>query len=72
MLTIIELSPRADGGHGLQSQSHRTQCWLGGWGAGAPAALPEWPPRSQRPSTKGRCSSFYIPGPGECGNCKGR
>ena len=31
MLTIIELSPRADGGHGLQSQSHRTQCWLEGW-----------------------------------------
>ena len=37
MLTIIELSPRADGGHGLQSQSHRTQCWLEGWVAVPPA-----------------------------------
>ena len=31
MLTIIELAPRPDGGHALQSQSHRTQCWLEGW-----------------------------------------
>ncbi len=31
MLTIIEVAARADGGHGLQSQSHRTECWLEGW-----------------------------------------
>ena len=31
MLTIIELAAREDGGHGLQSQSHRTECWLEGW-----------------------------------------
>ena len=32
MLTIIELAARADGGHGLQSQSHRTENWMGaGW-----------------------------------------
>lgn len=31
MLTIIEIEARADGGHGLQSQSHRTECWLEGW-----------------------------------------
>lgn len=31
MLTIIELTARPDGGHALQSQSHRTQCWLEGW-----------------------------------------
>ena len=36
MLTIIELSGRADGFHGLQSQSHRTECWLEGW-----VAVPE-------------------------------
>ena len=36
MLTIIELEARPDGGHGLQSQSHRTQCWLEGW-----VAVPE-------------------------------
>lgn len=36
MLTIIELSAREDGGHGLQSQSHRTECWLEGW-----VAVPE-------------------------------
>ena len=36
MLTIIELSAREDGGHGLQSQSHRTQCWLDGWVAVPP------------------------------------
>lgn len=30
-MTIIELQARPDGGHGLQSQSHRTQCWLEGW-----------------------------------------
>lgn len=31
MLTIIEIEARADGGHGLQSQSGRTECWLEGW-----------------------------------------
>ena len=31
MLTIIEIAAREDGGHGLQSQSHRTECWLDGW-----------------------------------------
>lgn len=31
MLTIIEVQARPDGGHGLQSQSHRTDCWLPGW-----------------------------------------
>lgn len=31
MLTIIEIEARPDGGHGLQSQSHRTECWLEGW-----------------------------------------
>ena len=31
MLTIIERMPRADGGHGVQSQSHRKECWLEGW-----------------------------------------
>lgn len=36
MLTIIELSARQDGGHGLQSQSHRTECWLEGWVAVPP------------------------------------
>lgn len=36
MLTIIELEARSDGGHGLQSQSHRTECWLEGW-----VAVPE-------------------------------
>jgi len=36
MLTIIEIEARADGGHGLQSQSHRTGCWLPGW-----VAVPE-------------------------------
>lgn len=33
MLTIIELTARPDGGHGLQSQSHRATCWLEGWTA---------------------------------------
>ena len=36
MLTIMELKAREDGGHGLQSQSHRTECWLEGW-----VAVPE-------------------------------
>lgn len=36
MLTIIEIAAREDGGHGLQSQSHRTECWLEGW-----VAVPE-------------------------------
>lgn len=32
MLTIIEIKARDDGGHGLQSQSHRTENWEGpGW-----------------------------------------
>ena len=32
MLTIIELAAREDSGHGLQSQSHRTENWMGeGW-----------------------------------------
>lgn len=30
-MTIIEISAREDGGHGLQSQSGRTSCWLEGW-----------------------------------------
>lgn len=38
MLTIIELTPRTDGGHGIQSQSHRSECWLEGWVA-VPEAL---------------------------------
>ena len=29
MLTIIEIAARPDGGHGLQSQSHRTENWMG-------------------------------------------
>lgn len=36
MLTIIERQAREDGCHGLQSQSHRTECWLEGW-----VAVPE-------------------------------
>ena len=36
MLTIIEIAAREDGGHGLQSQSHRKECWLEGW-----VAVPE-------------------------------
>lgn len=36
MLTIIEIAARADGGHGLQNQSHRTECWLDGWVAVPP------------------------------------
>ena len=31
MLTIIEIAAREDGGHGLESQSHRTECWQEGW-----------------------------------------
>lgn len=31
MLTIMELTAREDGGHALQSQSHRTESWLEGW-----------------------------------------
>ena len=38
MLTIIELKTDEQGRHGLQSQSHRTQCWLEGWIA-VPEAL---------------------------------
>ena len=30
-MTIIEIEARSDGGRGLQSQSHRTKCWLEGW-----------------------------------------
>ena len=29
MLTIIEIQARPDGGHGLESQSHRTENWMG-------------------------------------------
>ena len=36
MLSIIEIKARADGGHGLQRQSHRTACWLEGWVAVPP------------------------------------
>lgn len=36
MLTIIEIKARPDGGHGLESQSHREECWLEGW-----VAVPE-------------------------------
>ena len=36
MLTIIEIEAREDGCHGLQSQSHREECWLEGW-----VAVPE-------------------------------
>lgn len=36
MLTIMELKAGEDGGHGLQSQSHRVECWLEGW-----VAVPE-------------------------------
>lgn len=36
MLTIIEIEAREDGGHGIQSQSHREECWLEGW-----VAVPE-------------------------------
>lgn len=36
MLTIIDPVAREDGGHGLQSQSGRTECWEEGW-----IALPE-------------------------------
>ena len=37
MLTIIEVNARPDGGHGLQSQSHRKECWLDGWVAVPPS-----------------------------------
>jgi len=30
-MTIIEIAAGEDGGHGLQSQSHRKECWLEGW-----------------------------------------
>ena len=40
MLTIIEIEAREDGGHNLQSQSHRTECWLEGWIA-VPSELEE-------------------------------
>lgn len=30
-MTIIEIEARGDGGHGLQSQSGRQECWLEGW-----------------------------------------
>ena len=30
-MTIIEINARPDNGHGLQSQSGRTSCWLDGW-----------------------------------------
>ncbi len=31
MLTIIEKQGNADGWHNMQSQSHRTSCWMDGW-----------------------------------------
>ena len=31
MLTIIEIAAREDGGHGVQSQSGRKECWMEGW-----------------------------------------
>lgn len=31
MLTIIEIKADEWGRHGLQSQSHRTECWIEGW-----------------------------------------
>lgn len=31
MMTVIERTAGAGGAHGLQSQSHRTECWLEGW-----------------------------------------
>ena len=32
MLTIIEIQARPDGGHNMESQSHRTENWMGeGW-----------------------------------------
>lgn len=37
-MTIIELRQREDGGHGLESQSHRKECWREGWLA-VPQAL---------------------------------
>ena len=39
-MTIIELQARPDGGHGVQSQSHRSSCWLEGWVA-VPQGLEE-------------------------------
>lgn len=30
-MTIIEMATRPDGGHGLQSQSNRSSCWLDGY-----------------------------------------
>lgn len=39
-LTIIEIKAREDGGHGLQSQSGRTECWLDGWIAVPPEMVP--------------------------------
>ena len=38
MLTIIERTAGENGCHGLQSQSHREECWLEGWIA-VPAEL---------------------------------
>ena len=62
MLTIIELSPRADGGHGLQSQSHRTQCWLEGWVTGPPPtpAAPPSPWRRLPPCPEGPARSCGL------------
>lgn len=31
MMTIIEIEAVAGAAHGLQSQSHRKECWLDGW-----------------------------------------
>jgi hypothetical protein len=35
-LYIIEIQAREDGGHGLQGQSARKECWMEGW-----IAIPE-------------------------------
>ncbi|MEQ2456399.1 toxin-antitoxin system toxin subunit [Flavonifractor hominis] len=36
MLSIMEIAAQPDGGHRLQAQSHRTECWLEGWVAVPP------------------------------------
>ncbi len=33
MLTIIEIQDNGQRSHSVQSQSHRTECWLEGWTA---------------------------------------
>lgn len=36
MLTIVQMEANGEGCHGIQSQSHRTECWLEGWKAVPP------------------------------------